>query len=240
MKRIALIPARKGSQRLKDKNIRLLNGIPLIAYSIMAAKKSNLFDKIFIITDSKKYLDIGVSYGADPFKLRPSITSTSSSPDISWLLWFAKVFKNFSKLQYISVLRPTSPFRTADTIKRAHNQFVASIKDVDSLRAVSRAEIHPAKMWIDQGKIMTPLIPFFKEDGTPWHSSQSNTLPKVYFQNASLEMTKPETIQQQKSLSGSRVMPFYSKNYEGLDINNVLGFDFAEYLIRSKKVLIKT
>ena len=98
MKRIALIPARKGSKRIKDKNIRLLNGLPLIAYSIIAAKKAKLFDKIFVITDSKKYLDIGKKYGADLFKLRPSKISTSESPDISWLLWFAKNYKNFSKL----------------------------------------------------------------------------------------------------------------------------------------------
>ena len=79
MKRIALIPARKGSNRIKDKNIRLLNGLPLIAYSIIAAKKSKLFDKIFVITDSKRYLDIGKKYGADLFKLRPSKISTSRS-----------------------------------------------------------------------------------------------------------------------------------------------------------------
>lgn len=238
MKRIALIPARKGSKRIKDKNIRLLNGLPLIAYSIIAAKKAKLFDKIFVITDSKKYLDIGKKYGADLFKLRPSKISTSESPDISWLLWFAKNYKNFSKLQYISILRPTSPFRTAKTIKRAHTEFIRNINDVDSLRAISKTEVHPAKMWIDHGKIMSPLIPFYNEKGIPWHSNQSNTLPKVYFQNASLEITKPETILKQKSLSGNRIMSFHSLKHEGLDINNELDFNFAEYLINLKKIKV--
>ena len=81
MKRIALIPARKGSKRIKNKNIKLLNGHPLIAYTIIAAKKSKLFDKIFVVTDSREYMDISLKYGADKFKLRPSNTSLADSPE---------------------------------------------------------------------------------------------------------------------------------------------------------------
>ena len=56
----------------------------------------------------------------------------------------------FSKLQYVSILRPTSPFRDANTIKRAHKKFMKSITIIDSLRAVSKSHIHPGKMWIDK------------------------------------------------------------------------------------------
>ncbi len=239
MKRIALIPARKGSKRIKNKNIKLLNGHPLIAYTIIAAKKSKLFDKIFVVTDSREYMDISLKYGADKFKLRPSNTSLSDSPDISWLLWFSKVYKNFSKLQYVSILRPTSPFRDANTIKRAHKKFMKSITVIDSLRAVSKSHIHPGKMWIDKDELILPLLPFYKNDGTPWHSSQTNTLPLIYYQNASLEIIKPSTILKKKSLSGNIIKPFYSKNYEGVDINTKLDFDFANFLLKSQKILHK-
>jgi len=239
MKRIALIPARKGSKRIKNKNIKLLNGHPLIGYTILAAKKSKLFHKIFLITDSKEYMDISLKYGADKFKLRPYKTSLSISPDISWLLWFSKVYKNFSKLQYVSILRPTSPFRDANTIKRAHKEFMKSINIIDSLRAVSKSHIHPGKMWIDKDELISPLLPFTKEDGTPWHSSQTNTLPLIYYQNASLEIIKPSTIIKKKSLSGNIIKPFYSKNYEGIDINTKLDFDFANFLLKSQKISFK-
>ena len=65
MKFIALIPARSGSKRLPDKNIKLLGGHPLIAYSIQAAIKSKLFDKVVCATDSKKYAEIAIKYGAE-------------------------------------------------------------------------------------------------------------------------------------------------------------------------------
>jgi len=65
MKRLAIIPARAGSKGLKDKNIIDLCGKPMIAYSIIAAKESGLFDKIIVSTDSVHYADISVSYGAE-------------------------------------------------------------------------------------------------------------------------------------------------------------------------------
>ena len=70
MKRIAIIPARSGSKGLKDKNIKELNGKPLIAYSIEAALESKQFDKVFVSTDSQVYADTAMKYGADASFLR--------------------------------------------------------------------------------------------------------------------------------------------------------------------------
>ena len=71
-------------------------------------------------------------------------------------------------------------------------------------------------------------MPFYKNDGTPWHSSQTNTLPLIYYQNASLEIIKPSRILK-KSLSCNIIKPFYSKNYEGVDINTKLDFDLQTF-----------
>ena len=70
-KLIALIPARKGSERVKDKNIQLINGKPLIFYSIRSAQKSKLFDRIIVSTDSKKYAKIAKKIGAEVPFIRP-------------------------------------------------------------------------------------------------------------------------------------------------------------------------
>ena len=78
---LALIPARSGSKRLKNKNILKLGGKPLIAHAIIAAKKSKIFDKIILSTDSKKYASIGKKFGAEVPFLRPPKFSTSFSPD---------------------------------------------------------------------------------------------------------------------------------------------------------------
>ena len=71
MNSIAFVPARAGSERVKNKIILKLGGRPLLSYTIILAKKSKLFDKIICITDSKKYLKIAKQYGADNFELRP-------------------------------------------------------------------------------------------------------------------------------------------------------------------------
>ena len=70
MKRIAIIPARSGSKRLKDKNVKELNGKPLMAYTIEAALKSKMFDKVFVSSDSQEYADVAIQYGADASFLR--------------------------------------------------------------------------------------------------------------------------------------------------------------------------
>ena len=84
-KLIALIPARSGSERLKNKNILKLGNKPLIYYTIQSAKKSKIFDKIFVSTDSVKYKKISEKYGADVDFLRPSIYAKSTSPDYEWV-----------------------------------------------------------------------------------------------------------------------------------------------------------
>ena len=93
---VALIPARSGSKRIKDKNIRCLNGHPLLAYSISSAIDSGVFDKVVCVTDSQKYADIAMYYGAEVPKLRPDNISRDVSPDIEWVLWILKLYKELN------------------------------------------------------------------------------------------------------------------------------------------------
>ena len=98
-KSIALIPARSGSKRIKDKNIKLLNGHPLIAYTIRAAIDSKIFDKVVCVTDSKKYKKIAEKYGAVVPCLRPK-KLVMRNPDIEWVSWIMKKMdkKNYFKI----------------------------------------------------------------------------------------------------------------------------------------------
>ena len=82
---IALIPARAGSERVKDKNIRPLAGHPLLAYAIATARQAGIFDRVVCSTDSGKIAEVAQRYGADIPFLRPSELATSTSPDIEWL-----------------------------------------------------------------------------------------------------------------------------------------------------------
>lgn len=235
LKSVALIPARSGSIRIKNKNIKLLNGHPLIAYTIRAALDSKVFDKVICVTDSQKYKSIAEQYGAYVPCLRPKNISSKKSPDIEWVNWIMqKTIKNYFDI--FSILRPTNPLRDEFIIRKAFRKFIKS--KCDSLRAVNLCKQHPYKMWRVKGNLIKPI--FNNKNKTPWHSRQYVELPKIYEQNASLEIAWTRVLRKKiPTISGKRIIPFFSKNFEGFDINLPEDFEFLEYLIKNKKVKLK-
>ena len=234
MKSIALIPARSGSERVKDKNIYNLNGHPLIAYSIYQALRTKLFDRVVVVTDSSIYAKIAIKYGAEVPKLRPKEISGSSSPDIEWVKWILQYYKKRNvNFKIFSILRPTSPFRKAQSIKKAMKYFIKTKRD--SLRAMEITSQHPGKMWRVLNELAYPLLPF-DINNTFWHSNQTKILPNIYIQNASLEISYSKFIYENNSITGSTILPYILNGYEGFDINTIEDLDYAEYLISNKKI----
>lgn len=234
MKNVALIPARSGSKRIKDKNIYEVDGHPLLAYTICAARQTSIFSKIILVTDSIYYSEIGLKYGATSDYLRPKNISTEHSSDIEWLSWCVDQYGLGTDVR-IFVLRPTSPLRQAETIVRAANTFSTAGSKYHSLRALSPATQHPAKMWTIRDETALPILPYSDGSGVPWHNLQKPSLPKVYIQNASLEIIDVENITTHGSLSGSRIMPFISEGYEGFDINEPEDLDQLHSLVSQGK-----
>ena len=229
---VALIPARSGSIRVPDKNIRPLAGHPLIAYSIAAALQGQIFKAVIVSTDSDRYADIARHYGAEVPFLRPAKIAGDTSPDIEWVEYtLAELRKKGKDYDCFSILRPTSPFRLPDTIRRAWDEFCAQ-DGVDSLRAVEKCQQHPGKMWIVRGKRMMPLLPMGPA-AQPWHSSQYPSLPEVYVQNASLEIAKTRVIFKEKTIAGNVLMPFFTKDYEGFDVNSEYDWQLAEHMVQT-------
>ena len=229
---VALIPARSGSKRVPDKNIRLLAGHPLIAYSIAAAVQSGIFKAVIVSTDSDRYADIARHYGAGVPFLRPTEIAGDTSPDIEWAAYtLERLRKDGQEFDCFSILRPTSPFRLPGTIQRAWNEFLTQ-EGVDSLRAVEKCRQHPGKMWVVRGNRMTPLLPMGPAE-QPWHSSQYPSLPEIYAQNASLEIARTRVVFKEKTIAGTVLMPFFTKGYEGFDVNSDYDWNLAEHMVQS-------
>jgi CMP-N,N'-diacetyllegionaminic acid synthase len=229
---VALIPARAGSVRVADKNIRPLAGHPLLAYSIAAARDSGIFADVLLCTDSESYAAIGRHYGAEIPFLRPAEISGARSPDIEWVEYTLNRLREAGhEYDCFSILRPTSPFRKAETIRRAWAEFLAE-PGVDSLRAVEKCGQHPAKMWVIRGRRMSPLLPFGPVD-QPWHSSQYPTLPEIHVQNASLEIAWTRVVFEGRTISGVTLMPFLTEGDGGFDVNQPHDWKLAEELIRA-------
>ncbi len=229
---VALIPARSGSKRVTDKNIRHLAGHPVLAYTITAALQSGIFTDVIVSTDSDHYAEIARQYGAKVPFLRPPKIASDISPDIEWVEHTLTELK-CSKHEYdcFSILRPTSPFRLPKTIRRAWQQFLSE-KGIDSLRAVEKCNEHPGKMWIVRDKRMFPLLPMGPVE-QPWHSTQYQALPEVYVQNASLEIAWSQVVYKSRTISGNVITPFFTEGYEGFDINHPYDWQLAEDLIKT-------
>ena len=187
---------------------------------------------MIVSTDSEHYADIARHYGANVPFLRPQKLAGDVSPDIEWLAYTLNRLKGEGcEYDCFSILRPTSPFRSPQTIQRAWQSFRGT-SGVDSLRAVEKCQQHPGKMWVLQGKRMVPLMPL-RSSGQPWHSSQYQSLPEVYAQNASLEIAWTSVVSEKASIAGDVLMPFFTEGYEGFDINTEYDWSHAEYIVNN-------
>lgn len=121
MKNVAIIPARSGSKGLPNKNIRPLNGVPLMAYTIKAALNSGMFERVMVSTDSEEYAEIARQWGAEVPFLRSPETSTDTSS--SWSV-VKEVLDKYAKLgetfDTLALLQVTSPLRTGAQIQEAY------------------------------------------------------------------------------------------------------------------------
>jgi N-acylneuraminate cytidylyltransferase len=203
----------------------------LIAYSIAAARESGVFEAVIVSTDSPAYAATARHYGAEVPALRPSAIAGDRSPDIEWVEHMLEVLDAEGRtFDAFGILRPTSPFRQADTIRRAWTTFLEDA-GADSLRAVEPCRQHPGKMWVWRGNRLLPLMPL-SPAGQPWHSSQYQALPEVFVQNASLELAWVRVVRETRTIAGVNIVPFLTTGYEGFDVNQPYDWGLAEELVR--------
>jgi N-acylneuraminate cytidylyltransferase len=223
------VPARGGSQRVPGKNIRVLDGHPLLAYTIAAADESGVFVDVVVSTDSPEIAEVARQYGGEVRALRPAELATATSPDIEWVLHEMEG----RDADVFAILRPTSPFRRAATIRRALDRLVELGERADSIRAVELVKQHPGKMWIIEDELMKPLLPQ-PVTGPPLHSQQFASLPRVFVQNSSLELAWTRVLDPPRpSIAGDKVAPFLTDGPEGFSIDYPGDFETAERMLAS-------
>lgn len=228
---VALIPARSGSTRIPGKNTRVLGGHPLVAYTIASALDAGLFEAVVVSTNDEPTAEIARHYGAEVPFLRPEALAGARSPDIEWVEHVLTALRTRGRsCDCFAILRPTSPFRTAETIQRAWSVF-REAEGVDSLRAVERCRQHPGKMWVMRGERLLPLLPFGPPE-QPWHSSQMPSLPEVWVQNASLEIAWTRVALEGRTIAGHTLVGFRTDEREGFDINDEWDWWVAEERLR--------
>lgn len=234
LKIMALIPARAGSKRIKNKNIRLLVNKPLISYKLEAVLKTKLINKIVICTDSNEIKNIAENYNIKVPFMRPVEISQDNSTELEYYRYTLKWLEDNEGYSpdIIVNLYPTSPFVKPETIDEAI-ELMMSHPEADSLRSIVKCSKHPYKMWIEKGDY---LEPFVETKDSNAHTFSIQMLPAVYVQNACIYITKPSTINKFNSPVGNKVLKFIMNEMESVDINNEIDFLFAEMLM-DKKVI---
>lgn len=230
---LAIIPARGGSKGLQGKNIKIINGHPLIAYSIQAALATKAITRTIVSTDSEEIAEIAIKYGAEVPFIRPSELANDMSRDfevflhaINWL----KKNENYSP-ELIIHLRPTSPIRFVVDIEECISLMINNPK-ADSLRIVTPAQTTPYKMWVID-KEDAFLKPLLKLNGIkePFNEPRQN-LPTVYWQVGTLDVIRTRVILEKSSMSGKHIVPFIIDTKFAADIDDLNSFEAATEIIQ--------
>ena len=219
---IAVIPARSGSKGLKDKNIKDLCGKPLIAYTIDAAKNSDIFDKIIVSTDSQKYADISKQFGAEVPFLRSEENSNDKAG--SWDVVKEVLSKLDEKYDIVILLQPTSPLRTSQHIKDAIKLFFE--KDADTVCSVCETP-HPM-FWCNTLNKNLSMKNFIKKE----YQKRRQELPKSYTLNGAIYICKTKYIDNLDFYSNKSFAYVMNKN-SSIDIDENLDFQLCELIIKN-------
>jgi len=231
---VALIPARSGSERVRDKNVRPLAGHPLLAYAVAAAREAGVFERIVCSTDSGKIAEVAQRYGAETPFLRPKELATSISLDIEWIKHaLSQLGEHFDLL---AIVRATNPFRGGGALRRGYEQLLAT-PEADSIRAVELVKQHPGKMWVIEGRTMRPLLDQ-SHLHVAWHAGQFQALPSIYVQNSALEIAWTRVVSQTGTREGKVVAPFFTEGYEGFNIDDEDDWERAHRLLDSGVVTL--
>jgi N-acylneuraminate cytidylyltransferase len=222
---LAVVPARGGSQGIPRKNVRLLAGQPLIAWSIAAAQQARLVDRIITSTDDEEIAAVARSYGAEVPFIRPAELARSDTRDlpvfqhaIDWL------GRNEGYIPEIVVqLRPTSPLRPPGLIDEAIDLLLAD-ESADSVRAVTSPSQNPYKMWTVVAGALRPLLSTELEE--PYNAPRQS-LPATYWQTGHVDVVRTSTIRQKRSLTGDRILPLMVDSRYALDIDTLMHLRIA-------------
>ncbi len=227
MKVIAIIPARSGSKGLKDKNIKELNGKPLLSYAIEAAQQSGIFDRIHVSTDSERYAEIAREYGADVPFLRNAETSTDSASTWDAVKYVLEQYeKRGERFDMVTVLQPTSPLRTAMDIQGAFDFFVD--KQANMISSVCEMEHSP--LW--SNTLPEDLsMESFEDEEIAYLPRQS--LPIYYRENGAIYMLKTDSLYNAKHLYKDRCFAYIMERSHSIDIDEELDFLLAGTLLSS-------
>lgn len=226
---LGVIPARGGSKAIPDKNIATVAGLPLIAWTIAAARSAGMLQRVIVTTDSPRIVEIAVRFGAEAPFLRPPDLAQDDTPGIEPILHALRWLEEHeaSRPDYCLVLQPTSPLRTGNDIKAA--VALAREKNADSVVSVCATKHHP--YWMKRVAEDGRLEDFTAASRT--HARRQD-LPPVYSLNGAIYLVRPAVLLRQRTFYTSCTYAYVMPAARSLDIDSAWDMQLADLILKDQ------
>ena len=221
---LTIIPARGGSKGVPRKNVRLVGGKPLIAWSIEAAQASRLVGEFYVSTDDAEIASVARQCGAEVLPRSPELAGDRTPMvDVVKHVLAACEARRGSAYDFILLLQPTAPMRTAADVDGALGVLMSG--DADSVISVYRVEdAHPSRMYLLRGGELDPFSP--EPPG-----SLRQDLPDVYHRNGAIYACTRRLLVEDGKLWGQRMVPFIMPKQRSLNIDDSQDLAMADFLL---------
>ncbi|MEG6616505.1 acylneuraminate cytidylyltransferase family protein [Peptococcaceae bacterium 1198_IL3148] len=225
---VCIIPGKGGSTRFPRKNVYPLLGKPLIAYTIEAAKESDLFNDIYVSTEDEEIKEVSQKYGASVPYLRPEYLSKDPAGVVDVCLHMLDYLGQQGKVyDTLIILLPTSPLRNKDDIKNAYEKFLSSKENF--LMSVCEFEHSPYRsMRLNEDGTLKPNY-------EQYIKLKSQELPKSYRVNGAITIVNIESFKKEKSYFTYPLQSYVMPVERSVDIDNISDLLYAEYLLKCIK-----
>lgn len=235
---VALIPARSGSQGVPGKNIRLLAGRPLLAWTIAACRKVSSVDRVVVSTDSPDYAALAREWGAETPFLRPSEISAGHSTDYEFIAhaldWLTE---NGDSPEFVVHMRPTTPLREPGIVEHALQTFIAAAHAATALRSVHEM---PESAYKAFEMAPSGLLKRLGSNSTELDAANNarQQFPATYQANGYVDILSAAFIRESGLIHGNRVLPFVTPFVVEVDTEE----DFAhlEFQVMRQPQIIST
>jgi len=227
---LAIVPARGGSKGLPKKNIKEMNGKPLIAWSLDAAKQCDFIDEIFVSTDSQEIADVCEAHGVFVPHLRPAHLASDTSRSIDAILYTIDYLEKQGKyFDLVVLLEPTSPQREVSDIQNAIKQLIET-EGAESIVGVYKTECqHPDFLVsLDENKFLKSYVNKF--DAKP-----RQELEDLFFFEGTVYVATVESLRREEGFYHDKTIGYITSKYKSLEVDDIYDFIMIEALMKAKK-----
>lgn len=226
---VGIITARGGSKSVPRKNVTIVGGKPLVAWTIEAALGSHSLSRVIVSTDDEEIAEVSRQWGAEVPFMRPSVLAQDHSSHVSVVVHAVQWLESQGNSQpdYIMVLQPTSPFRSVKDIDVAIN--LALEKDADAVVSVCPTRDHPylSKKITPDGKLLDFVTP-------PEGYLRRQVLPSVYSLNGAVYLVRPKALLKHHSWFTNRTYAYVMPHERSLDIDSSWDLYVADLILKNK------